>query len=161
MPVSHDDPLMRTAHEICCWHHERWDGRGYPDGLRGDEIPVSAQVVALADVYDALTSDRCYKKAFFARNGHADDLKRRVRRIQPAAAGMLLRRRSHAARKFAARAERIRLPARIPPPFGRDARAAFAADRQPRIAAFAACACKRCVFSPNRAAVSNSSTTAG
>lgn len=52
MPVSHDDPLMRTAHEICRWHHERWDGRGYPDGLKGDEIPVSAQVVALADVYD-------------------------------------------------------------------------------------------------------------
>ena len=64
MPVSHDDPLMRTAHEICRWHHERGDGRGYPDGLKGDEIPVSAQVVALADVYDALTSDRCYKKAF-------------------------------------------------------------------------------------------------
>ena len=64
MPVSHDDPLMRTAHEICRWHHERRDGRGYPDGLKGDEIPVSAQVVALADVYDALTSDRCYKKAF-------------------------------------------------------------------------------------------------
>ena len=55
---------MRTAHEICRWHHERWDGRGYPDGLKGDEISVSAQVVALADVYDALTSDRCYKKAF-------------------------------------------------------------------------------------------------
>lgn len=64
MPVSHDDPLMRTAHEICRWHHERWDGRGYPDGLKGDEIPVSTQVVSLADVYDALTSDRCYKKAF-------------------------------------------------------------------------------------------------
>ena len=63
VPISQDDPLMRTAHEICRWHHERWDGRGYPDGLRGDEIPISAQVVALADVYDALTSERCYKKA--------------------------------------------------------------------------------------------------
>lgn len=57
-------PLIETAYEICRWHHERYDGRGYPDGLVGDDIPVSAQVVALADVYDALTSDRCYKKAF-------------------------------------------------------------------------------------------------
>ena len=56
-----DDPLVRTAYEICRWHHERYDGRGYPDGLRGDEIPISAQVVALADVYDALTSPRVYK----------------------------------------------------------------------------------------------------
>ncbi len=64
MPVAQDDPLMRTAHEICRWHHERWDGRGYPDGLKGDDIPISAQVVALADVYDALTSDRCYKAAY-------------------------------------------------------------------------------------------------
>lgn len=59
-----DEPLVKTAYEICRWHHERYDGRGYPDGLKGDEIPISAQIVALADVYDALTSDRCYKKAF-------------------------------------------------------------------------------------------------
>lgn len=59
-----DDKLMRVAHEVVRWHHERWDGRGYPDGLKGDEIPVSAQAVSMADVYDALTSDRCYKKAF-------------------------------------------------------------------------------------------------
>jgi len=59
-----DEPLVKTAWEICRWHHERWDGRGYPDGLKGDEIPISAQIVALADVYDALVSERCYKKAF-------------------------------------------------------------------------------------------------
>lgn len=57
------DELLKVAYEICRWHHERWDGRGYPDGLKGDEIPLSAQVVALADVYDALISERCYKKA--------------------------------------------------------------------------------------------------
>lgn len=59
-----DDPLVKTAYEICRWHHERYDGRGYPDGLEGDDIPISAQVVALADVYDALTSKRVYKDAF-------------------------------------------------------------------------------------------------
>lgn len=59
-----NEPLVKTAYEICRWHHERYDGRGYPDGLVGDDIPISAQIVALADVYDALTSDRCYKKAF-------------------------------------------------------------------------------------------------
>lgn len=64
IPIPQTEKLMIVAHEICRWHHERWDGRGYPDGLRGDEIPISAQVVSLADVYDALTSDRCYKKAF-------------------------------------------------------------------------------------------------
>ena len=58
------EPLVKTAYQICRWHHERYDGRGYPDGLSGDEIPISAQIVALADVYDALTSDRVYKKAF-------------------------------------------------------------------------------------------------
>ena len=59
-----DAPLVKVAYEICRWHHERYDGRGYPDGLKGDDIPISAQVVAMADVYDALTSERCYKKAF-------------------------------------------------------------------------------------------------
>ncbi len=63
LPIYQGDPLVRYAHAICRWHHERWDGRGYPDGLRGDAIPLAAQVVALADVYDALTSERVYKKA--------------------------------------------------------------------------------------------------
>ena len=60
-----DEPLLQTAYDIARWHHERWDGRGYPDGLKGNDIPISAQIVSLADVYDALTSERCYKKAFW------------------------------------------------------------------------------------------------
>ena len=64
LPFHQDSELVKTAYQICRWHHERWDGRGYPDGLKGADIPIAAQVVALADVYDALTSERCYKKAF-------------------------------------------------------------------------------------------------
>lgn len=59
-----DEKLIKYAREICRYHHERFDGKGYPDGLKGDEIPISAQIVSIADVYDALTSERVYKKAF-------------------------------------------------------------------------------------------------
>ncbi len=58
-----DEPMIQISYQICRWHHERYDGRGYPDGLKGEEIPFCAQVVALADVYDALVSERVYKKA--------------------------------------------------------------------------------------------------
>lgn len=65
LPIEQfNSPLAKVAYEICRWHHERYDGEGYPDGLKGEETPIAAQVVALADVYDALTSERCYKKAF-------------------------------------------------------------------------------------------------
>lgn len=64
LPFYQNEPLIRVSYEICRWHHERYDGRGYPDGLVGEQIPISAQIVALADVYDALTSERVYKKAF-------------------------------------------------------------------------------------------------
>ena len=61
--VYQDEELVKVAYQICRWHHERYDGKGYPDGLVGDEIPISAQVVSVADVYDALASERVYKKA--------------------------------------------------------------------------------------------------
>ena len=64
LAAHHDEKLVRTACDICRWHHERYDGHGYPDGLVGDEIPISAQVVSLADVYDTLISERVYKPAY-------------------------------------------------------------------------------------------------
>lgn len=63
MTEYQNEPLVSVARDICLYHHERYDGRGYPTGISGDDIPISAQIVAIADVYDALTSERCYKKA--------------------------------------------------------------------------------------------------
>ena len=62
--LEEDDSLIQYVYEICRWHHEKWDGKGYPDGLKGNYIPISAQVVSIADVYDALVSERVYKKAY-------------------------------------------------------------------------------------------------
>lgn len=61
-----EEPLLKTAEQICRWHHERYDGSGYPDGLSGEEIPIAAQVVSIADVFDALMSKRSYKEALSA-----------------------------------------------------------------------------------------------
>lgn len=62
--LDEEQPFLRYAGEIAWCHHEKWDGSGYPQGLSGDEIPLSARLMALADVYDALVSKRCYKPAF-------------------------------------------------------------------------------------------------
>ncbi len=59
-----DPKYEKVSSEICRHHHERFDGKGYPDGLKGDAIPLSAQLVSVADVYDALVNERCYKDAF-------------------------------------------------------------------------------------------------
>ncbi|MCH5324976.1 MAG: response regulator [Eubacterium sp.] len=64
IPAIMDEDIFNYSYDICRHHHERWDGRGYPDGLAGDDISIWSQIVALADVYDALTSPRCYKAAF-------------------------------------------------------------------------------------------------
>jgi len=63
-PMGLDDAFFECALSICRWHHEKYDGKGYPDGLVGDEIPIAAQIVAAADCFDALVSERPYKKAF-------------------------------------------------------------------------------------------------
>lgn len=59
-----ESDYVSLARDICHYHHEKWDGKGYPKGLKGDEIPIAAQIVSVADIYDALTTERCYKKAF-------------------------------------------------------------------------------------------------
>lgn len=64
IPKSRENPIYQYAYDICRHHHERWDGSGYPDGLKGNEITIWSQVVSLADVYDALVSKRIYKNAY-------------------------------------------------------------------------------------------------
>ncbi len=64
LDIVQDNEQLQASYDICRYHHERYDGKGYPDGLKGDEIPLSAQLVSVVDVYDALVSERVYKKAF-------------------------------------------------------------------------------------------------
>lgn len=61
---KYDDEMMKICYEVCMYHHERYDGKGYPEGLKGEEIPLSAQVVGIADAYDALIERRIYKEAY-------------------------------------------------------------------------------------------------
>jgi HD-GYP domain-containing protein (c-di-GMP phosphodiesterase class II) len=70
--------------QIVRWHHERWDGRGYPDGLSGEDIPLGVQAVALADVFDALTSDRPYKRAWAPDRARNEIIAKRRRQFAPA-----------------------------------------------------------------------------
>jgi putative two-component system response regulator len=76
-------PLLRVAREIALTHHEHWDGSGYPAGLRGEEIPLSGRIVALADVFDALTHSRPYKKAWTVEEAVAELRRLRVSQFDP------------------------------------------------------------------------------
>lgn len=67
---DHTGTFYQYCYDICRYHHERWDGKGYPDHLVGDQIPLSAQIVAIADVYDALISERVYKAAYVNTEAH-------------------------------------------------------------------------------------------
>ena len=79
------------AYEICRWHHERFDGKGYPDGLVGNDIPITAQVVSIADAFDALTSTRVYKNAYDYRTADSNDFGWRVWMFQSVIVGMFKR----------------------------------------------------------------------
>jgi putative two-component system response regulator len=82
-----DNQFLRIGVEVARSHHERWDGRGYPDGLRGEGIPLSARIVAVADVYDALTSARCYRPAFDHETGSRMIVEGRATQFDPEVVG--------------------------------------------------------------------------
>jgi len=80
---GHDSELMLMARDIALGHHEKWDGKGYPFGLKGEEIPLTARIVALADVFDALTSVRPYKQAWSIDDTMAELQRLRGNHFQP------------------------------------------------------------------------------
>ncbi|WP_370842043.1 HD-GYP domain-containing protein [Gemmiger formicilis] len=88
LPFQQESDLVKTAYAICRWHHERWDGRGYPDGLKGEQIPIAAQVVSMADGVRRLDKRALLQKSVRPRHRGEDDPERGVRAVQPAAAGM-------------------------------------------------------------------------
>jgi putative two-component system response regulator len=84
-------PFLSTAKEITRWHHERWDGTGYPDGLRGDAIPLSARIMSVADVFDALTTRRVYREALALEDAKAHIVAERGRAFVPAIVDLMMR----------------------------------------------------------------------
>jgi putative two-component system response regulator len=91
-----DLPVLQVAHTIALSHHERWDGRGYPNGLYGPQIPLPARIVAIADVFDALTSDRPYKRAWKLADAVAEIRAQRGAHFDPVLADAFLRLDHHA-----------------------------------------------------------------
>lgn len=87
---KHDSPLLKIARRIALTHHEKWDGTGYPRGLKGEEIPMVGRIVALADVFDALTSERPFKPAWPIENATAYIREQTGRHFDPRLAGLFL-----------------------------------------------------------------------
>jgi putative two-component system response regulator len=85
-----ESPLLRLAAEIAMTHHERWDGGGYPSGLAGDQIPMFGRIAAIADVFDALTSDRVYRRAMPLADALAQIQAERGRQFDPRLVDVLL-----------------------------------------------------------------------
>jgi response regulator RpfG family c-di-GMP phosphodiesterase len=80
---TEEDSFLALGRDIAYYHHERWDGTGYPSGLSGEEIPLAARVVAIADVYDALTMERRYKRAYTHEQASSLIVEKRGRQFDP------------------------------------------------------------------------------
>ena len=94
--VGHDilrkstKPILKVAATICMTHHERWNGKGYPLGLKGMDIPIAGRVAALADVFDALGSKRCYKEPWAKEAIREEILKEKGEHFEPRLVDLLL-----------------------------------------------------------------------